>query len=227
MKKFIFGLTALVTIGFSGNAQQNNQNEFDYVGKIHNEIVNQFLVNYDSSLSIQQICAKVQSIANENQSYLALKESTINYHLIENSKDDFTNNFRNVINSTNASTHAKQEMQVLIDYMFELGFATQKPTFDNFYSYVVAFESKIKKDTKLNNADKKLILSSTSTARYSGYLWYNKIQQTEISSKRAWWNWVVVGVADVAGTFIGGGVNVGTGAGASSAAFTLTDPGKK
>jgi hypothetical protein len=227
MKKLLFGLIATVMFGFVGNAQSNSKNEYDYVGKTHNEILNEFLKDYDKNLSIQEICTKIQSIANKNQTYLSLKEPKIDYRFIENSKDDFTNKFKNVINNTTASSTAKNEMQSLIDYMYTLAFSSSKPEYKDFYNYVLNFESKIISNSSLSASDKKLILSGTSTARFSAFLWSQKIQQTEVNSRRPWWAWAIVGVADVAGAFGGGVANVGTAAAASGGAYTMTDPDKK
>ena len=48
MKKLIFGLLAAVLLGMSGNAQANQNNPFDYVGKQDNDVVNDYLSKYES-----------------------------------------------------------------------------------------------------------------------------------------------------------------------------------
>lgn len=48
-----------------------------------------------------------------------------------------------------------------------------------------------------------------------------------MSFKRKWWQWAIIGVADVGGTFGGGGVNIATGVSASGLANTLIKEEKK
>ena len=227
MKKLLLGLIAIFAFNVSGNAQSNTKNPFDYVGSIHNQIIKEYLKVHTGNQSTQEICGLIQTIANKNPEYLKLKENAIDFHLIETSSNDFKNKFQNVINGVDASEIAKTEMQILVDYMFTVGFSTQKTTYTDFYNHIVAFENKILANKNLSDKDKKTILSGSSTARFSGFLWIEKVPQNEVTAKRGWFAWAIIGAADVVGTLAGGGVNVGTGAAASGTAYTLTAPDKK
>lgn len=90
---------------------------------------------------------------------------------------------------------------------------------------ILEFEEKLLADGSLKTDEKDQVLKASSVARYSLYFWYNEYQASLETSKRKWWQWLIVGVADVAGGIAGGiatgptvvGVVAGAVAGAAGA----------
>jgi hypothetical protein len=85
---------------------------------------------------------------------------------------------------------------------------------------IVQHESNVIRDPSLTLEEKQQILSNTSVARYSLYHWYNKYNskldggETISGKKRKWWQWLVIGIADVAGAVVGATAGSPTGVGA-------------
>lgn len=105
---------------------------------------------------------------------------------------------------------------------------------------IVQLEDSVLNDSNLSQNEKDEILRVASVARYSFYYWNITFQSKLIggesisAKKRKWWQWLIIGISDVAGGIAGGittgptvvgtvaGVVAGA-AGASSGAATLVD----
>lgn len=109
-----------------------------------------------------------------------------------------------------------------------------KSEYNEVYDFIINLEDKIIEDKKINDKDLKILLGGTSIGRYSCFFW-NEIEFNNTinknSDKRPFWNWLVIGAADVIGGIAGGTVNfasaISTGGGASNVANTLTNPKNK
>jgi len=219
---------ALVITSLSVCAQQpaNSRNPFDNAGRIHNQLVEEYLRRYPSGhQGINEAATAMQAIANNNAEYRGLNESPIDARAIEAGAPDIKNNFRNVVNKVKVSASAKTEIQSLIDHMFTIADGTSGQA--EFHRYVLAYEDRVLANRTFSEQDKKVILSVSSVARYSTSLWSRTLPATQAAQSRRWFHWVIIGAADAVGTLAGGGVNVGTGAAASGAAYTMTNPDGK
>lgn len=220
----------------------NSQNSYDYVGKIHNEIVSEYVNKYssDENISIGKICSVVDSLAASNQDFLQIKTSAyqpVDSLVIQNGVLDFENNFSHIIDSLNISQSAKDELSDLEDYLFARSLDLNEPSLSDINTHIITMETSILNDNTYTQAELKILLSATSTARFSCCFWnnyymYRATSKQSISmAKRKWWQWLIVGAADVGGAIAGaGGTAAGAvtvGATASSAAYTMTDPSKK
>lgn len=221
---------ALVITSLSVYAQQpaNSRNPFDNAGRIHNQLVEEYLRRFPSGhQGINEVATAMQTIANNNADYRGLGESPIDARAIEAGAADITNNFRKVVSNAKVSAAAKTEIQSLLDHMFTVADGTSG--YAEFHRYVLAYEDRAIANRALSEQDKKVVLSLSSVARYSTSLWNRVVPTTqqESTQRRRWYHWAIIGVADVAGTLAGGGVNVGTGAAASGGAYTMTNPNAK
>lgn len=211
----------------------NPKNKFDYVGEIHNQIISVYVEKFGrEKKSTDEICRIIQEIAlkNENLQKLpdAKENSKVDCDLIKKGIEDFPNQFKNIVESIDISTNAKSKLQELIDYNFDVAFKAENTNYNEYYKHIIDYESDIIiNEGAYNKKDIKILLSASSTARYSANFWKKEIDETDISNvitKRKWWQWAIVGVADVVGVAGGG---IGTGASASTAAYTMTNPKNK
>lgn len=208
----------------------NPKNKFDYVGDIHNQIVSVYVEKYGrEKKSTDEICKIIQEIAinNENLQKLpdAKENSKVDCDLIKKGIEDFPNQFKNIVESFNISTKAKSKLQELIDYNFDIAFKIENTSYEEYHKHIIEYENDIiENENEFNKKDIATLLSSSSTARYSAYFWKKEIDELQTSNstaKRKWWQWAIIGVADVVGVAGGG---IATGASASTAAYTITNP---
>lgn len=222
----------LLSINSWGQAPANNNNPYDYVGKIHNQIVEEFSSKHTGKgLSTEEIFAITYEIAKNNQEAKSrgLKIEKADHMVLNNVIRDFNNDLKNIVREINISDKGKTKAQTLINYFITIGTKPTKPTYSEIHSYVVQFENEVINDTALSEKDKMVILCGTSTARYSSKLWIDKAEAKQITANgRKWWGHVIVIGADVVGGLIGGGKEnpsqaVSTGASLSNGADEYLD----
>ncbi|WP_074406378.1 MULTISPECIES: hypothetical protein [Aquimarina] len=210
----------------------DSKNPYNYVGEIHNEILNEFVLNYSGKrLSVDEIVSIVEGLANENPRFLSIKdeEAPVDPSDILRGIDDFGNNFHNIINDLRLSSRAKNDLKVLIDYLFDNAYSEREPNFDTVQGDLIRFENNALQNKDYTREERKTILSAISTARYSTCYWYNyyssiRVADNSLAKKRKWWQWLIVAAADVGGTMAG---TIATGVTASSTAYTYTNPDNK
>ena len=206
----------------------NNNNPYDYAGRIHNEILNEVLMEYDTSeINVDNICNIVESKTKKNKELIDLQATDVNCDLLQDGVDDYTKQFVNVINSSQLSEDGKMKAKEVVNYMFEKAFSDVEISYSDLYNHYIDLERQIMNNTRLNDFDKKSLLEGCSIARYSAYFWKNtNLNKSRKSDKpqRGFWGWLAIGAADVGGGLLGG---ISTGISASSLAHTLTDRDKK
>lgn len=213
------------------NNPANPKNKFDYVGDIHNQIVSVYVQKYGrKERPVNEICLLTQEIASENEDIQKLPDADANIKvdcdLIKKGIEDFTNQFENIVASFDISEAAKFKLQELINYNFEISFQVEDTEYSLYYNHVVEYEDSIINNDQYSKKDVKILLSASSTARYAGYYWKMELNETSLTTsaqRRKWWQWAIIGAADLAGAFEG----IGTAAAASGAAYTITNPEKK
>ena len=217
MKKLVFGLIATVIFGLTGNAQapSNDDNPYDYIGVIHNEVITEFFKQNDTpNMSIEDILTKIRPIILKNELYkskFGSEYSSISPEQVKNYMPDVSNNFNTVVNDTKFSEEAKSMLNELLNSL------SGANDFDKVYESVVSFENRVI-ESKLSNSEKEIVLCSSSVARYSSYLWLvenpKPTYSNSLSSRTRWWSIV----ADVAGGILGSGGGIaGAAAGAAGA----------
>lgn len=146
---------------------------------------------------------------------------------------DSLNNYQNIIAATpDVSSNYKTKNQQLIQIFMNSANSPTPVSYEDFRDQIISYENSILNSNNLPQNEKDALLSISSIARYSAYYWYNELgneAQTGFSftGKHNWWEWLIVGVCDVAGGIGGaaGGVGgaIAGAAGASSGASTLID----
>lgn len=237
---------ALRNINISCNLVLNDQNQYNYVGQIHNEILTSYLSIYeDDTTDVNLIIERINEIANNNANFIAIKDSSycpIEDSIIISGANDFENQFSNVISNFNVSNQVKNKLSELINYFFTKANQTNVPTLREVDNYFINFENEVINNNYYTLNDKRTLLSAISTARYSSCFWYYYLDVENSSmreqAKRKWWQWAIVGAADVLGAAIGsipatatagvaGATIVTAASAASTAAFTMTNPNNK
>ncbi len=191
--------------GFVGSAQENSKNQYDYAGKLHNDILTQVLKTKGTgNLSVNEVCNLVDKFGGSNSEYQELTGSS--YETIDSKEvsvllEDSSSNFDNVINKSSISNNAKNQIISLRNYI--LSIEKTNDSYSDVYNYIVKFEDSILNNKELSTEDKKNILSLSSTARYSAYFWNNYYSDTV--AKHHWWLIILgdaIGMIDGPGTAV-------------------------
>lgn len=217
-------------------------NPYNYVGEIHNEIIQTFVNEYPEGIrDVSGLASEMDKISLNNSRFKAVAGNDFiptNPQALIDGMRDFENNFHGIIDNVDASELTKDRLKELVDFMFREGNAAREPDYNNFDSELARFERGIMTSNKFNQEERKLLLSSVSVARNSSCFWHNYYNtgnkassqtQDGVVMKRKWWQWAIIGVADVGGAIVGGSATAGagtisSGAAASGLAYTMTNP---
>jgi len=212
--KTVLSLVAVILVSVGSFAQNpaNPANPYDYVGKIHNQIVEEFLDKYAGvEMTTKEVFLATEEIAKKNKDVISrgIKIESTNPAVLDELLRDLDNDLKNVVAGLNISAAGKVKVQSFLDYLIEIGTNSTVPTYASIHSYVINFEREVQADTRLTEKDKMVIFSGTSTARYSAKLWTEKrgtSSRTTSADGRKWWGHVLVIGSDIGGAFIGGGL---------------------
>lgn len=232
----------LVGKGTDCNVPNNSDNIWDSVGIYHNQALEYVIqeavgqpktitnyVGYSNQFMKNTFGERVPDISSKLFSVSS----------VEILLSDTSTYFNNTIDSSRYSRNVKTYLKNLISIM-------KDTTDDNSFNYcyikskIVELENNVPNDSNLSQSEKDVILRVTSVGRFSLFYWNNTFQsklnggESISSKKRKWWQWLIIGISDVAGGIAGGittgptvvgtvaGVVAGA-AGASSGAATLVD----
>lgn len=215
--------------GFSIN---NPDNPYDIVGQLHNDVLNEHLTNTQgNNLDIEDVKISVKGICLDNQSYLNLLGEDdiieLDSEIIDKALLDYENNFSNIIeDDITLGKQGTNELKKLLNYVMNFN-----GSYYDYYGDLFVFEENILKNKELSSEDKAVILMSSSTARYSFDLWFerqvksvNIDYNTPVTYGRkeggGFLNVIIIVGADVIGGAIGaataGSATFGTGAAAGA-----------
>lgn len=216
----------------------NLQNLNDFAGVIHNDVLDELNTKENKAqlvgLSEDEVIAKIISDVSTklNQKYankgIDLGE-TPTVSQMKFIMSDAKNFYSNVIEQSTA--FRSLETQKLSKKFFSTiaNLSKEKDlNYNRIKTEIESFEREVMENSKLSKTEKDYILQATSIARNSFYYWgeetiFEKPNDPTISQKKGkgkgkgWggWKWITVGLADVAGFYLGGGV-----VGSISASFT-------
>lgn len=220
----------------------NSDNPYDYYGLVHNQGVEAYMATGMNDTDVEKVV--------ESTNTLLLEETDFNDYfgggamatasMLAPLVSDFPDNMEEVISAGNASSKVQDKLNEFTNYFLEV-IDGEEITYEDAYNYIIEFESQILGQKSWTAEEREQLLSVTSVGRYSFFLWSNEQKAGDLSSKgkgknttqakRPWWNWVVIGVADIGGAVVGsaGGPAAGVGAGASASnlANNLTKPDNK
>ncbi|KQO24943.1 hypothetical protein ASF10_07160 [Flavobacterium sp. Leaf82] len=147
---------------------ENPANIYDFAGKLHNDILDAYLSGNYQYNTIGQISQQIETIAAQNNDLMLLTSGTnlspnliVIQEIINNpqSKLDQT-----ILNST-MTIAAKDNLS---NFMNDI-LLWENDSYEEIYQYIISFESAVIANQAFNSEDKRIILTTSSIARYSTY----------------------------------------------------------
>lgn len=142
----------------------NPDNDYDYVGALHVEILNDYLENSPSSATIRDIIDDVEDIAGGTRDFSLISDGYPGLTVTEVALAiEDTSLPGNLIDNSAMSAAGKIELTDFLDLVDNFD---SKPL-SYVYDTVTNFEEEIMGNSTLTGPDIKIILTTTATARYS------------------------------------------------------------
>lgn len=155
---------------------ENPANVYDYAGKLHNELLDVYLAgNYQYS-TILQISEQVQAIAAENEDVVLLNSATsilANLEEIQEIIDNPEGKLDNLLANSSMTDAAKISLYSFMNATL----LWENEDYEIIYQSIISYESAVMDSTEFNDEDKRVILTTSSIARYSIY--YEKKRKDE------------------------------------------------
>lgn len=145
---------------------ENKSNPFDNAGKAYNAILDAYSNEDSLSNNPEKIAETVESIANSLPEFMALKTSNdltvVDYETLRGIMDD-EYSFENAISDSSLSNNAKT---VLNNFINNLESQFENQSVRTVHAFIMEFENNLSQQNNLSSSDKKIILTTTSIARY-------------------------------------------------------------
>lgn len=150
----------------------NNQNPYDEVGWLHNELLGIYYTGDTLANSVADITAKIETIAESNEDFKTLQGTS--YHSISMERVRYILDHQNtcvsdIISGSSMTSPAKTSLISFVNSVISLS-ETETDT-ATFYDYIVNYESDILNNTLLSQTDKRILLITSSIARHTTYLY--------------------------------------------------------
>ena len=150
---------------------ENPANVYDYVGKLHNDLLEAYLAgNYQYS-SIAQISEQVNAIAiaNSDAALLNLEPNlSDNLEEIQEIIDNPEAKLDEAITNSSMTNAAKTSLSSFMNATL----LWKNEEYGAIYQFIISYESAVMTNTNFSDEDKRIILTTSSIARYS--LYYDK-----------------------------------------------------
>lgn len=164
---------------------ENPANVYDYAGKLHNELLDVYLAgNYQYS-TILQISEQVQAIAAVNEDVALLNSATnvsalnsaasipANLEEIQGIIDNPAGKLDNLLVNSSMTDAAKISLYSFMNATV----LWENEDYEIIYQSIISYESAVMDNTEFSDEDKRVILTTSSIARYSIY--YEKKRKDE------------------------------------------------
>lgn len=146
---------------------RNCINPYDTIGKIQNMVLDIYLSANHNHGTIEEINEEIKSITN-NFSNISLESISSTYSpigLISDIVNSPGNSLNTIITNSHLTNHAKLSLTGFIDSLLFL----QAEEYEDIHELIITYESFVIENMTLNNEDKRVILTTSSIARYSFY----------------------------------------------------------
>jgi hypothetical protein len=149
----------------------NNNNPYDTVGQLHDELFETYYASGNLPNDINLIINKVESIANSNSTFIAMKG--VNYkdvtqqsvtYILEHKSTCVTD----IISNSSMTSAAKLSLTDFINYLLLL--FPSESSGDVLSDFVIKYENTVIANPLLTTNDKRIMLITTSIARHSAYM---------------------------------------------------------
>lgn len=170
---------------------ENIANPYDSLGRLHNEILEIYLTTSTGSAVIEDIMAQIQSIGLSNainivQDCSAPSSINIINTIINNPQNSATT----IIENSILTVEAKIKITALLETLSAL----KARPYEDIYEFITMYESNILSNNLLNSEDKRILLTTSSIARYSIY--YKKKKDRDWDTSIGSYLGAVVGALD-------------------------------
>ncbi|RZJ36593.1 MAG: hypothetical protein EOO51_00295 [Flavobacterium sp.] len=154
----------------SDTTSVNANNPYDSFGELHDQVLDDFMAALVKPTDTAGILAGVESAANANSLFLAVKDST--YQALTESQakailDNAAQSLADVIANASVGAKAKEALQTFSAGF--LGLTSTPEDYGDVYDYIVAFEADVNHDSALSANDKRVILTTTAIVRHSQF----------------------------------------------------------
>jgi hypothetical protein len=146
---------------------QNNTNPYDTIGRIQNTVLDIYLSANHSHSTIEEINGEIGFITNSfsNTSIGSISSTSSSVGLITDIVNSPGNSLDTIIANSHLTNQAKASLSGFIDSLLLL----QEEEYEDIHEFIVTYESSIIGNMVFNNEDKRVILTTSSIARYSFY----------------------------------------------------------
>jgi hypothetical protein len=155
---------------------ENPANVYDYAGKLHNELLDVYLAgNYQYS-TILQISEQVQAIAAVNEDVALLSSATSVSASLEE-RQEIIDNPASKLDNLLANSSMTDAAKISLYSFMNATLLWENEDYEIIYQSIISYESAVMDSTEFNDEDKRVILTTSSIARYSIY--YEKKRKDE------------------------------------------------
>lgn len=145
----------------------NNDNPYDSIGVMHNEILTEYLDYSDNHTSIEDIGSEIQFLISNYYSGIEYYEANvINYHEIEEILLDPQGSFDFILENACLSDTAQNNFLDFINALMQIN----EEEFSSLYTFIVLYESEVQNNASISSEDKSIILRICSIIRHSIFL---------------------------------------------------------
>jgi hypothetical protein len=158
----------------------NNNNPYDYIGKVHYQLMNDFLVNlqfYCTDDGEFSLYIYYQNVADMLPNYVEeLSEEVITNFSIENLSQCIemsSNEIETIFSAMEMEMNINSQLRtILVSYE---NYSKTCPNFEDFYDYSVLKEQEVLDNTIFTDLEKQIALSYMATFRWGYWYWDNVI----------------------------------------------------
>lgn len=147
---------------------ENPANIYDFAGKLHNDILDAYLSGNYQYNTIGQISQQIETIAAQNNDLMLLTSGTNlspNLILIQEIINNPQSKLDQTILNSTMTIVAKDNLS---NFMNDI-LLWENDSYEEIYQYIISFESAVISNQAFNSEDKRIILTTSSIARYSTY----------------------------------------------------------
>lgn len=149
------------------NSAANTANPYDAAGQIFIELYRTYYANYSRGASVSVISSRVNTIALQNSAFVSLAGTS--YAFTSTSRVDYilghiSTCTPEIINSSLAGTAARTSLSNFVSSYLVL--FQNESNYDVIYDYVAGYEASVIANSAFSPSDKKVILITTSVARF-------------------------------------------------------------
>lgn len=147
---------------------ENPANVYDLTGKLHNDILDVYLAGNYKHSTITQISQQVEAIAAVNKDLILLDLETnqpINLEEIQ----EIVNNPQVKLDETIANSSMTNAAKRSLSSFLNTAILWENNEYGEIYNSIISYESSVITNTKFTDEDKRIILTTSSIARFSLY----------------------------------------------------------